>query len=85
MTLTRATEEGCHVTPAHVTVSTQVICLKSVGAAAVRSIWLGQRFIGLWGSKEFEVPLMIEWICNMNLMNKKDHIDEIVPIFEPRA
>jgi V-type H+-transporting ATPase subunit d len=27
----------------------------------------------------------IEWICNMILMNKKEHIDDIVPIFQPRA
>lgn len=25
----------------------------------------------------------IEWICNMILMNKKEHADDIVPIFQP--
>ena len=26
----------------------------------------------------------IEWISNMIIMNKKEHIDDIVPIFQPR-
>jgi len=27
----------------------------------------------------------LEWIANMVLMNKKDHVDDIVPIFQPRV